>query len=217
MNTSTVFDINDDEAYVALLANLWRFLAPSTTVGVADAIFVFGGIDIEVPRWAAALWQQKVAPSVLVTGKAGLLTSKHFNDKTEADVFADELIRAGVPDASILRETEATNTGQNVEFGMKTLTDQGIEVRSLILVAKPFIMRRCIATFAKQFPNISVLPSPPPCGIIKSIDRNRSEYALRLVAEVERLSQYSKKGFIEPVIIPDDVRNSIKTVESLFS
>ena len=202
-----------DRQYVKLLANIWEFLAPSETVAVADAIFVFGGIDMLVPRWAADLWNQGVADRVLVTGNAGLFTREHFQ-AAEADVFAEEMIRLGVPESSIIRERAATNTGENVTLGMPLLAHEaGTCDLRLALVAKPFIMRRCIQTFAKHYPDIEVVPSPPPYGMLASIDRDRSTFALRLVAELDRLEAYAQKGFIEPVAIPQQVLDGAERVK----
>lgn len=186
-------------------ANLvWRFLAVSDPPARADVIFVFGGADLAVPRHAAALFAQHYASVVLCSGRAGPLTPASFAG-SEAETFAQDMVARGVPNDAILIEPEATNTGQNVQFGMRTLIDHGIMVRKALLVAKPFLMRRCIATFAKQCPNVEAIASPPPGDMRDFLDRSWDDFVARLPAELSRLADYAERGFIAPVEVPQEI------------
>lgn len=46
--------------------------------------------------------------------------------RREADVFMDVALRMGVPRSSILLETEATNTGENIRFSHRVLKERNI-------------------------------------------------------------------------------------------
>lgn len=186
---------------------LWSFLAPQQPPEAVDAIFVFGGVSLRVPEQAADLYDAHHASTVLVSGGAGSRTHLHF-DEPEADVFVQVLHDHGVPPGDIVIEPAASNTGQNVEFGMAKLLERVPEVSSLLLVATPFIMRRCIATFERQYPHIRTIPCPPPGSYKEFVDRPYPEFIDRLVAEVDRLDAYAKSGFIAPVDVPVAVREA---------
>lgn len=206
----------DDKQYEELLRPVWDYLAVSEPPSRSDAIFVFGGIDMLVPRYASKLWHEGFADIIVVSGSAGALTRRHFGEP-EAVIFKREIIQSGVPADAILTESRATNTGQNVEFGMKAALRRIPQIGTVLLVAKPFIMRRCVATFSKQFPDVIAIPSPPPGRIVDFIDRDRREFGMRLVEELDRLGAYSAKGFISDVEIPLDVRASAEGLRQTFS
>lgn len=183
---------------------MWRFLAPSEVPLKSDVLFVFGGLDLAVPRQAASLYRSGFASQLLITGNAGLLTKDVFLEP-ECIVFRNEAVSHGVPLDAIITEDKATNTGENVEFGMSLLRSMGWAPHSALLVAKPFLMRRCLATFEKKFPNVVVRPAPPEGPWSEFLDRPEPEFVARLVAELDRLRNYSRNGFIAEVSIPDSV------------
>jgi hypothetical protein len=83
-------------------------------------------------------------------------------------------------------------------------------------VGKNFLMRRSIATFAKQFQSIHVLACPPCGGISQALDRSTEAFAVRLVAEVERLDRYSRKGDISRLQIPESIRAAVTRIRKKF-
>ena len=205
-----VIDWPSDPVQLASLTQpLWEYLAVSDSARPADVIFVFGCRDLAVPVRAAELFHEGHASRVLVTGNVGRMTRGVF-DKPEALVFKDHLVRAGVPDASIVTEPEAANTLENVQFGMATLARQGVKPRSALLVAKGFVMRRCVATFAQQFNDVRVRACPPGGGMQQALDRSGPAFAARLVAEVERLERYAAQGDIRREQIPASVRTAVR-------
>ena len=129
-----------------LIQPVWDYLALAETPLSADVIFVFGSRDRAVPARAAALYHEGHASQVLVTGSYGRMTREVF-PKPEALVFKDHLIEAGVPRSAVLAEPFATNTLENVRLGIEMLRRADRMPRSALLVAKGFVMRRCVATF----------------------------------------------------------------------
>lgn len=70
--------------------------------------------------------------------------------KTEADWYAEEALKLGVPDAAIMRERRSTNTGENIVYAYELLQSQNIDVQRAIIVHKPYMLRRDYATIMKQ-------------------------------------------------------------------
>jgi len=199
-----------------LVGPLWDYLAVADEPAPADVIFVFGSQALAVPVRAAELYRAGHAPVVLVTGHYGRMTRGLF-DRPEALVFRDRLLRDGVPREAIVTETEAGNTLENVVFGLAALSRKRIAVGSALLVAKPFVMRRCAATFARQAPDIRVRCCPPQTDVQRSVDRTPAAFAARLAAELERLERYAAKGDTAPQVIPDTVRAAARRIAAKMS
>lgn len=203
----------NDKAYEQLLLPVWQYLVPEADPERSDVLFVFGGLGLEVPARAAQLYENGFAPLVVISGSSGPLTQGVFT-KPEAQVFKEEMVRFGVPEDVIITENHATNTGQNVTLGMKALQAAGNNIASAILVAKSFIMRRCVATFNKQFPEVRLIPCPPRGSLIQFVDRPRREFAARMLAELQRLKDYGGKGFILEQQIPQEVRIAANLIQA---
>ncbi len=197
-----------DETTRDRIRPLWDFLAVSEPPVPADVIFVFGSQDLAVPARAAELYHEGYAPRVLLTGSYGRMTRNLF-PQPEALVFRDHLIGAGVPKSAVVTEAEASNTLENVQLGMRALDHAGVAPRTLLLVAKHFVMRRCVATFARQFDDVAVVPCPPRGGIDTAVDRSGPAFVARLVAEVERLERYADQGDIRRDRVPAPVTSIV--------
>jgi hypothetical protein len=201
------------EAYVELLAPIWSYLVVSQPPVEADVVFAFGCGSLLVPQRAANLHLDGWAPTVLVSGAAGRRARELF-DATEAAVFARHLRWLGVPDAAIVSEDRAANTGENVALGMLALEREGIAVRRALLVAKPFGMRRCAATFRLRHPRVETVCCPPAGALPQFVERARPAFAARLLAELERLALYPALGYIaaEPHPLPPAVTEAAAEV-----
>ncbi len=101
--------------------------------------------------------------------------------------------------------------------GMSALARHRVHPRSALLVAKGFVMRRCVATFARQFNQVCVHPCPPGGQLHMVLDRSLPELAARLVAEVERLERYAAQGDIRAQHIPGAVRMAARRVEAALA
>ena len=194
-----------------IVGPLWDYLAVADAPAGADVIFVFGSQALSVPARAAELYRAGHAPVVLVSGRYGRMTRGVFA-QPEALVFRDRLLRDGVPPEAIVAETEAGNTLQNVRYGLAALGRKRIAVASALLVAKPFVMRRCAATFARHAPDTRVRCCPPRTDLLRSIDREPASFAARLVAELDRLDRYAAAGDIAFQTIPASVRASARRI-----
>jgi uncharacterized SAM-binding protein YcdF (DUF218 family) len=100
---------------------------------------------------------------------------------------------------------------------MQTLMTNNLSPGRLLLVAKPFLMRRCLATFSRQFPEVQTFACPPEGTFETFIDRPVREFVERLAAEVDRLKRYCAQGFISPVAIPVEVEAAVQLVRDISS
>jgi len=205
-----------DEQYEVALHPLWQYLGVFDPPAPAEVIFVFGGLDLAVPRHAAELFSRGFAPTVLISGASGPLTRSIFVT-TEAETFRDEMMKYGTPTNVILLELRATNALENVRLGMTTLSDHGVRIRSALLVAKTFLMRRCKATFQKQYPDVATRCCPPNMPVRNAVDRERSEFAKRLLAELRRLDEYAVKGDIAPQLRDEAVEDAAAHLGALIA
>ena len=210
-DTPSTLQSSDD--FERIVGPLWDYLAVADAPARADVIFVFGSQAFAVPARAAELYRAGHAPVVLVSGRYGRMTREVF-DRPEALVFRDRLLRDGVPPPAIVTETEAGNTLENVLFGLHALRREQVAVGSALLVGKPFVMRRCAATFARQAPDVRVRCCPPRTDLTRSVDRAPAVFAARLAAELERLERYAAAGDIAPQTIPEPVRAAARRIAS---
>lgn len=197
---------------LASARTIWDYLNVSQAAEPADAIFVFGSSNRRVSDQAAALFARRLADKILVTGNAPQTKTAIFPEP-EALVFAKKLIALGIPENALVLETASTNTGENIEFGMRGLRAVGVEPIRLLLVAKPPHMRRCIATFARKFPGVRTIATPPTGDMLDyfqdSLENRPTENPLkRLAEEVDRLISYPELGYIETVDVPSIVQEA---------
>ena len=177
-----------------LTSQIWNYLVIKDPLRKSDVVFVFGSVDLDVPKKAAELFNKGLSPLILVSGKLGHLTKGSFK-KTEAETFADELIKLGVPKNKLLIEKEALHTSQNIKFGMKLLKQKGIKVNRAILVTIPFLSRRCKETFSKLFPNLDLISCPAYTDLEIFLKKRPDTDSIRLQEEIDRLEEYAKREF----------------------
>jgi len=97
---------------------------------------------------------------LVTTGGLGKVT-RHIWGTPEGVRFAEIARSLGVPEAKILIEDTATNTGENLTRTRDLLARERIVVRSGILVTKPYMRRRVFATASKQWSEVDWLVSSP--------------------------------------------------------
>ena len=172
----------------------------------ADLILAAGSHDLRVPRHAAALFLAGAAPRLLCCGGLGKITEGLW-PKPEAVLFARECRALGVPADRLLLEDRSTNTGENFRFGRELLLRLGIAAESGIIVCKPYMSRRCLATARRQWPELrwSVdaprIPFSEYCGGESPLEQ---EIEL-MTGDLQRLRVYAVRGYQVPVEIPEEV------------
>jgi len=110
-----------------------KFLCLDSGPSRADVIILLGGGNHERAARAAELFNQRVAPRIIVSG-AG-----------DAEINRRILIKDGVPAADIQLEPKSRTTRQNAMFSVKLLRQQNL--RSAIIVTSWYHSRRALHTF----------------------------------------------------------------------
>lgn len=125
--------------YLVSLYQVWS-VGRSDQEQPVDAIVVMGAAQYDgrpSPQLAARLdhvaelWPQGLAPFVVVTG--GNIPGDRF---TEASASAEYLIERGVPDESILREDQGSNSFESLESVAVILGELGLD--DVLIVTDPY-------------------------------------------------------------------------------
>lgn len=171
-----------------------------------DLILALGSHDLRVADYAASLWIDKWSPWLAVSGRSGKVTGGIWS-KSEAEVFADIARGQGVPDDAILVEDRSTNTGANFTFTKQLVSDKGVRVDAAIIVTKPYMRRRALATAKKQWPDVSWFVSAAKIGLLEypAEDTPLDRMLNLMVGDLQRLEVYAEQGFQIPQEIPADV------------
>lgn len=204
-----------------LAQTIWDYHNIRQDLEKSDLIFVLCSNDIRIAEYACDLFLEDYAPYILFSG--GLA---HRNDilKTdwnipEADKFTEIAIKRGIPKDKIITENRAANTGENFTFSFELLKQKGIGHKKIILVQKPFMLRRTYATFAKQWPGekVDVILTSPPISFQNYPNETITKEVLinTMVGDLQRIKVYPEKGFQIPQDIPDDVWDAFEQLVKL--
>ncbi len=162
-----------------------------------DAIFLPGGSHPEQPEYAAELYKQGIAPILIVFGGVSVKKQKFEGVKSKVDVYngdyktdceflTDVLNKNGVPLSCIYGEDKSGHTRDNAFFPKKAADENGLEIKTALIVCKAFHARRCLMLYQMAFPDTKFYVCPVVCmGITKDnwyhteqgIDRVLSELA----------------------------------------
>ncbi len=197
---------------------IWGYMhvGHSLPAAPADAILALGSNDPRVAERAAALYLEGRAPRLVLTGGVGALTRGLYKGDSEAEAFAKIAEAMGVPRAAMLLEPASTNTGENFRFSAAAMGAPA--PGALILVQKPFMERRTLATFLKQWP---VRPLPRVHVTSPQIsfeDYVRSdapglsveEIICTMMGDLQRIAIYPAMGFQAYQAIPQEVWDALK-------
>ena len=212
--------MKDKNAEVLQLARIiWDFQQLRHQPISADIIVALGTNDIRVAHFAAELYHRGLGSLIVCTGGVA-----HQNDllatswsKTEAEMYADAIREKQVPDARIILETEATNTGENVRFTRRLLRERSLTPRNILYAVKPFMERRIIATHAVDWPEIPATVASPEMALEDYFTEELTpERVINImVGDLQRLRVYGQRGLQAPQIIPPEVRDAFDRLTAL--
>lgn len=189
--------------------NIWNYLAQAYPVKPSDFMLVLGSSDLNVARYAARFWMKKFVDYVVISGGLGKLTKSMWL-VSEASKFAQIMVESGVPEAKILLEEKATNTGENIVNSKKIITSLGLSCETGILITKPYMNRRAFNTAAKQWPEVDWTVSSENIDfesyLRKQADPNK--FINIMVGDLQRIKIYADKGFQVEEHIPENVWES---------
>lgn len=201
------------------IETLWDYMQLKHELKPADCLFVMCSNDVRVAEHAAKLYHQKLAPLIVFSGGEGRFTDGLF-ENSEAETFAEIAKMSGVPNEAILLETESTNSGENVRFTEQRLKEEGKQCSSFILVQKPFMERRAIATFEKQWqsPYTQLQVSSAALPFFEYINEDMPLMMVleALMEDFSRVKSYPEKGFQTEQNIPQQVESSYQVLLERF-
>lgn len=203
----------------ALAIKLWNYHHVGHKWEKADVIFALGSHDLSVARFATQLLQEGWAPLLAFSGGIAHQGDSLRTgwDKSEAEMFAEIAMTMGVPKEQILIENRATNTGENFAFMEQIFKDQGLNPQKVILVQKPYMERRALATALVHWPQREFVSTSMPILFEEyaSGDIPKDRIINIMVGDLQRIKLYGEKGFQVPQEIPEDVWDAYEKLVQL--
>ena len=203
----------------ALVQTIWDYLLVGHQLRPADCIVVLGSHDIRIADYAIELYQQGYAPFLLFSG--GVVQRNAalgvFWYTTEADYFARRALAKGVPAVAILIENRSRNTGENIRFTRQLLMSRGLDSISVVLVQKPYMERRVLATAQQQWPGLDFIVTSPSITCAEYLNGvlPRDEVIQHIVGDFQRVKVYGENGFQTPQAIPARVWDAFEQLVAL--
>ncbi|BCN24438.1 YdcF family protein [Vibrio alfacsensis] len=201
------------------IETLWDYMQLKHVLKPAECLFVMCSNDLRVAEYAAKLYHQNLAKLIVFSGGEGRFTDGLL-EKSEAETFAEIARIAGVPNEAILVETRSSNSGENVRFTEQLLKEKNIHCESLILVQKPFMERRAIATFEKQwqspYSQLQVTSTAHPFFEYINEEMPLMMALEALMEDFSRVKIYPEKGFQTEQEIPAHVESSYQALQEKF-
>lgn len=185
---------------------LWEYHQLGHRLRGADVGIGLGSHDLGVAAHTADLFQREMFPLVVFTGANAPTTVDRF-PRGEAVHYREHALGLGVPDAAILIETRARNTGENFVFTRELLEQRGTSVTTAVVVCRPYHQRRAWATAKKQWPELDVVCSSvsmPLAEYMASINDPKRVVDM-LVGDTQRITLHAERGFAVPQQIPQEV------------
>jgi uncharacterized SAM-binding protein YcdF (DUF218 family) len=183
-------------------------------VSVADAIVGLGSHDIHVAYHAAELYGRGLAPLVIFSGGWGRLTKTLWSEP-EASRFASVAMAEGVPADAIAKDTSASNTGENISGVRAILEDRGINAPHVIVVDRPYRLRRTRAAFEAQWPGLDFQVSGPDLSFRDYLAYyedggpiDMRTFISLLAGDLQRIVVYGNEGIQSKQEIPQSVKEA---------
>ncbi len=199
-----------DDRTRALAEKLWDYHQLHHQLAPADVILVLCSHDTAVAARGAQLSLDGWAPLLIFSGGLGTIT-RHMWHEPEADRFAAIAVTMGVPRERILTENRSSNTGENVQFTKHLLAEKQLSPQRFILVQKPYMERRCYATFKRHWPEKEAVVTSPRVSFDEYLHTysnkalSSDDVVAIMVGDLQRIRVYAAKGYQIAQDIPDDV------------
>ncbi|MEU6427936.1 YdcF family protein [Microbispora sp. NPDC046973] len=194
------------EEHRRLAKLLWGYHRMGHSLRPCDVAIGLGSHDLGVAGHCARLYHEGLFPRLVFTGGNSPATLARF-PRGEAVHYREHALRLGVPDAVILLEPNATNTGENIALSRQVLAAAGIRPRSVLLISKPYMERRSYATTRKLWPDVEVVCSSEPLALddyVKAIGDEKLVVDM-IVGDLQRIIEYPKRGFSIAQEVPEVV------------
>lgn len=198
---------------------IWDYHHLNHRLEQADVMLVLGGHDLRVPEYAADLFVRGLVPYVVISGGVAHTDDLLKTDwsETEAEKFAEVMMRCGVPKEKISLENQAKNTGDNFSLSRRLIEGQVGRFQSVLVVTKPYMERRAFATGQKQWPDIKLVVTSPQISFDQYTQGaiSKDDIINIMMGDLQRIDVYGRKGFQIPQEIPDRVRRAFEELKNL--
>lgn len=181
------------------LQRIGAYMMPLLPACASDLGFLFGtrhGVQAFCDA-AYGLWEQGMFSRLLVSG--GTTGSSPL---AEADVIAGKLIQLGIPESVLILEAAATNTGENVRFGMARVGEMMDlpAIQRVVVIGKVCSTRRYLMTLRRHWPGVAVTVCPVNYfGIPAERWHEHPEFRARVLGEFDKIPRYLADGFLEEI------------------
>ena len=181
-----------------IITDISDFIFVSDNPCKVDTIFLPGGSHPEQPEYAAELYKQGIAPILIVSGGVSVKKQKFDGVKSKADVYngnyktdceflTDALSKNGVPLSCIYGEDKSGHTRDNAFFSKKVADENGLDIKTAIIVCKAFHARRCLMLYQMAFPDVEIKVCPIHCYNITKDNWYKTEQGIdRVLGELAR-------------------------------
>ena len=117
----------------------------------------------------------------------------------------------------MLLEPKSTNTGENLVFTGRLLAERGIPLEPAILVHKPYMERRTLATAGVQWPGRRVIVTSPPIAFdaYPTADISRDDLIHIMVGDLQRIREYPARGWQTAQAMPAEVWEAAERLMAL--
>ncbi len=153
---------------------------------------------------------------MVCTGNVGKQTRGMY-EKSEGAYFAEIAIRDGVPSSDVLVEDRAGNTGENFRFTRELLGGHGRYISDAIVVTKPYMERRALATAGAEWPELLARVTSPSIDFPEYFteDLGKDKIINLIVGDLQRIRVYPGLGFQIKQDIPANVWSAFERLVEL--
>jgi uncharacterized SAM-binding protein YcdF (DUF218 family) len=196
--------ITPQERRDALL--LWKYHRLGHELRPCEAAIGLGSHDLGVATYTAELYHRGLYPVVVFTGGSTPTTRDRF-PRGEAIHYRERALALGVPDAAILVDSDATNTGANIVNSRALLIAAGYRPESLLLISKPYAERRSYATVRRLWPEVEVVCTSMPLEFDEYVQSIGDEHLVidMMIGDLQRIIEYPARGFTVAQDVPPEV------------
>lgn len=186
---------------------LWDYHDLGHELRPCDVGIGLGSHDLGAATFTSELYNRGLFPWIVFTGSNAPTTLRPF-PHGEAVHYREHALELGVPPEAILTESEATNTGENLEFTRQLLVENRIRARVIMLVCRPYQQRRAFATCKKLWPEVEVVCTAQPLSFEEYLATvGDTDHVLdMLVGDTQRITVYAERGFAIPQPVPAEVQ-----------
>ena len=157
-----------------IISDISDYIFVSDEPEKVDAIFLPGGSHPELPEYAARLYHEGYAKWLVPAGGISVKRDKwpgvrskaeiyNGNYQSDCEFFVDALVKNDVPVDAIIGEDKSGHTRDNAFLSRKVVDENGIEIKTALIVCKAFHARRCLMLYQMAFPNVELKVCPVHC------------------------------------------------------